>query len=104
MGSLDRLQRDGKVASNPNIGYGQQTIGYANGDSRDFYQIGVSANTTGISVYVMGLEDKAYLADTYGKRLGKASVTGYCVKFRRLSDVNLDVLKEMIASHMGSGQ
>jgi len=101
---LDGRNGDGKIVSNPNIGYGQQTISYANGDSRDFYQIGVSANTTGLSVYVMGIEDRRYLADTYGKRLGKASVTGYCVKFRRLSDVNLEVFEEMIASHMGRGR
>jgi hypothetical protein len=30
---------------------------YADGTSRDFYQIGLSANTTGISVYIMGIED-----------------------------------------------
>jgi hypothetical protein len=101
---LDGRNGDGKIVSNPNIGYGQQTISYANGDSRDFYQIGVSANTAGLSVYVMGIEDRRYLADTYGKRLGKASVTGYCVKFRRLSDVNLEVFEEMIASHMGRGR
>ena len=41
------------------------------------FQIGLSANKTGISVYILGIEDKKYLAQTYGKDLGKASVTGY---------------------------
>ena len=100
---LDGRNDDGKIVSNPNIGYGQQRMTYANGDSRDFYQIGMSANTTGLSVYVMGLEDKSYLADAFGQRLGKATVTGYCVKFRRLADVNLDVLEELIATHMARG-
>jgi hypothetical protein len=50
----------------------------------------MSANTTGISDYIMGIEDKKYLAGTYGKNLGKASVTGYCIKFRTLKDVNID--------------
>jgi hypothetical protein len=97
---LDGRNAEGKIVTNPNIGYGTQTITYASGEIREFYQIGVSANTTGISVYVMGIEDKKYLADTYGQRLGKASVTGYCVKFRRLADVNLEVFEEMIATHM----
>jgi len=98
---LDGTNEDGKIVSNPNIGYGLQTIGYANGETKDFYRIGLSANTTGISVYVMGLDDKNHLAETYGKRLGKAKVTGYCVKFRSVKDIDLDVLEEMIAAHMG---
>ena len=40
------------------------TISYADGSSREFYRIGLSANTTGISVYVLGLDDKTYLART----------------------------------------
>jgi len=54
------------------------------------------ANTNRISVYIMGIEDKKYLADTFGKKLGKASVTGYCIKFRTLEDINIDILEEAI--------
>ncbi len=83
---------ENKTVSNPNIGYGCYTIKYADGKTRDFFQIGLSANTTGISVYILGLKDKTYLAQTYGKQLGKASVTGYCIKFKALKDINVDVL------------
>ena len=69
------------------------TITYADGSSREFYRIGLSANTTGISVYVFGLDDKSYLARTYGGSIGKARVTGYCIKFRHLAVVNVDVLQ-----------
>ena len=93
---LDGRDGDGKIVSNPNIGYGHRVINYADGKTRDFYRIGFSANTTGISVYIMGLEDKKYLANVFGGRLGKASVTGYCVKFKTLKDINIDVLEEMI--------
>ena len=68
----------------------------AGGKSRDFYRIGLSANTTGISIYIIGLADKTYLAQTWGQRLGKASVTGYCIKFRTLSDIDMAVLEEII--------
>jgi hypothetical protein len=85
-----------KTVSNPTIGYGLHTIKYANGKTREFFQIGLSANTTGISVYVLGLKDKTYLAKTYGKKLGKASVTGYCIKFRTLKDINIVVLEAAI--------
>ncbi len=93
---LDGKNEDGKIISNPNIGYGFQTMRYADGRSGDFYRIGVSANTVGISVYVIGIEDKKYLAATYGPRLGNATVTGYCIKFKSLSDINVDVLEEAI--------
>ena len=93
---LDGRDERGRVVSNPNIGYGARTIRYADGSSREFYQVGLSANTTGISVYIMGIEDKRHLAETYGKRLGKASVTGYCIKFRRLGDIDVDTLVDAV--------
>ena len=93
---LDGKNSDNKTVSNPNIGYGLQTIKTADGKNREFYQIGLSANTTGISVYILGLEDKTYLAKTYGKTLGKASVTGYCIKFKTLKDINTDILASAI--------
>ena len=89
---LDGKNGENKTVSNPNIGYGTYTIQYAGGNTREFYQIGLSANTTGISVYVMGLKDRRYLVQTYGASLGKASVTGYCIKFKTLKDIDTDVL------------
>ena len=85
-----------QTISNPTIGYGLHTIKYANGKTRESFQIGMSANTTGISVYILGLKDKTYLAKTYGKTLGKASVSGYCIKFKTLKDINIDVLEAAI--------
>ncbi|MVM30619.1 DUF1801 domain-containing protein [Spirosoma sp. HMF4905] len=93
---VDGKNSDGKTVSNPNIGYGFYTINYADGTSRAFYQIGLSANTTGISVYILGFKDKTHLAKTYGEKLGKASVTGYCIKFKRLKDINVDILEAAI--------
>jgi hypothetical protein len=92
----DGKNDENKVVSNPNIGYGSYTIKYADGKTRAFFQIGMSANTTGISVYVLGIKDKTYLAQTYGKEIGKASVTGYCIKFKNLKDINLNILEAAI--------
>jgi len=89
---LDGKDNEGKTVSNPNIGYGLQAMKYADGTTREFYQIGLSANKTGISVYILGIEDKKYLAQTYGKALGKASVTGYCIRFKTLKDINVEIL------------
>jgi hypothetical protein len=93
---LDGKDENGKIVANPQIGYGLQSIKYADGKTKEFYQIGISANTTGISVYVMGIADKKYLPETYGKTIGKASVTGYCIKFKALRDINIDTLEVAI--------
>jgi Domain of unknown function (DU1801) len=89
---LDGKNEEGKIVSNPNIGYGAYTMKYTDGSTREFYQIGLCANKSGISVYIMGIEDKKYLAETYGKDLGKASVTGYCIRFKALKDINVEIL------------
>lgn len=93
---LDGKNSEGKVVSNPNIGYGSRPHKYADGTLREFYQIGLSANKTGISVYILGLEDKTFLSVTYAKDLGKASVTGYCIRFKTLKDISIDVLEAAI--------
>jgi hypothetical protein len=93
---LDGKDSENKIVSNPNIGYGLHTIKYADGKTREFYRIGISANKTGISVYILGIADKTYLAKTYGKKIGKASVTGYCIKFKTLKDINTEILDAAI--------
>lgn len=93
---LDGKDATGKTVTNPTIGYGLQTLHYADGKTKAFYQIGLSANKAGISVYILGLKDKTYLAQTYGKKLGKARVTGYCIKFKTLADVDSDLLETAI--------
>ncbi|WP_428329256.1 hypothetical protein [Mucilaginibacter sp.] len=92
----DGKNSENKIVSNPNIGYGNYTIKYATGKAREFFQIGMSANTTGISIYILGIEDKTYLSKTYGEKIGKASVTGYCIKFKNLKDINTTILKAAI--------
>ena len=93
---LDGKNEAGKVVSNPNIGYGSRDHKYADGTVREFYQIGLTATSSGISVYIMGINDKKYLAETYGKDLGKASVTGYCIRFKTLKEINTDALASAI--------
>ena len=105
---FDGKDSEDRTVSNPTIGYGCHTIKYADGKSRESFQIGVSGNTTGISVYILGLKDKKYLAKTYGKKLGKASVTGYCIRFKVLKDINIDTLEAAIrhglAAHKEKGK
>lgn len=92
----DGKDDNGRVVSNPTIGYGSYTIKYADGKTKEFFQIGVSGNKAGISVYILGLKDKKYLAKTYGKKLGNASVTGYCIRFKAVDDIHIDALEAAI--------
>ena len=78
------------------VGYGSYTIHYAEGTTKDFYQVGLSANSSGISVYIMGIKDKTYLSRTYGNKLGKATVTGYCIKFKTVKDIDIAILEDAI--------
>ena len=98
---LDGKDENGKIVSNPNVGYGHQVLTYADGTTRDFYRMGFSANTSGITVYIMGLDDRTYLPTTYGGTIGKASVTGYCIKFKALKDIDVAVLGAAIRYRAG---
>ncbi len=93
---FDGINSENKKVANPTIGYGFHTMKYANGKTADWFQIGLSANKTGISIYILGIKDKTYLAQTFGTKIGKASVTGYCIKFKTLKDINIDILEAAI--------
>lgn len=99
----DGKDETGKIVSNPTIGYGEYTIHYANGSSKPFFRIGLSANIAGISVYIMGLKDKTFLKRTYAEKIGKASITGYCIKFKSNNDIKQDVLDEAILHGLEEG-
>lgn len=92
----DGKDSEGRIITNPTIGHGLYTIHYANGTTREFFQIGLLANATGISVHILGIADKTYLPKTYGAKIGKASVTGYCIRFKSVKDINIDVLEAAI--------
>jgi hypothetical protein len=92
----DGRNSENKIVSNPTIGYGSRIMKYADGKSAEQFQTGISANKTGISVYILGIADKTYLARTFGKKIGKASVTGYCIRFRALKDINMDILEAAV--------
>ena len=93
---LDGKDENGKIVTNPNIGYGVTHLTYKDGSSKEFYKIGISANTSGISIYIMGLEDKSLLSKTFAEKLGKASITSYCIKFKTLKDIDIKTLSEVI--------
>lgn len=92
----------GKVISNPSIGYGTYTIRYADGKTKECHRVGLSPNATGISLYLLGYQDKTHLPRILEGKIGKAKVTSYLVRFKSLSEINLDVLLQAIGDRLTS--
>ncbi len=90
------INDEGKVVTNPTIGYGLQTLHYAKGETKEFFQIGICATTTGISIYLIGIKDKNILKETFAPSIGKATITGYCVKYKRFSELTPESLTKLI--------
>ena len=88
----DGKNSDGKVVTNPTIGFGNLQLETVKGKTKDVFQVGLSAHSTGISVYIIGLKDKTLLNQFIGNKLGKAKITGYCINFKSLKDIDLEVL------------
>jgi uncharacterized protein YdhG (YjbR/CyaY superfamily) len=49
-----------------------------------------------VSVYVCAVDNGKYIAETFAKKLGKVSVGKSCIRFKKLEDIQLDVLKEVL--------
>lgn len=78
------------------IGYGSYHYRYASGREGDSAIIGLSSRKQYISVYVMGVKGGKYVAETYKKKLPGADIGKCCIRFRRLEDVSLPMLKKAI--------
>ena len=98
---FDGKNEDGKQVAHPTIGYGNYTITYKDGSTREFFRIGLLASPTGLAVHIMGIEDKKFLTNTYGKTIGKAKVGSYGITFKSIKDINLEILKEAIRFRAG---
>lgn len=78
------------------LSYGLFHYTYASGRQGDASPVSIANNKQYISVYIMGGEGEWYLAEKNAKRLGpKVSVGKSCIRFKKLEDVDLDVLVEL---------
>ncbi len=78
------------------IGYGTYHYRYASGKEGDWSLICLANQKNYISVYVCAIEDGEYIAEKYKGRLPKVSIGKSCIRFKGVSDVDLDVLTEII--------
>jgi hypothetical protein len=79
------------------IGYGEYHYRGRSGSEGEWFIVGLAAQKQYLSLYVNATEDGEYLVKRYAGRLGKVKAGSANVTFRRLADVELDVLLEMVA-------
>ncbi|HEX6206845.1 MAG TPA: DUF1801 domain-containing protein, partial [Actinomycetota bacterium] len=79
------------------LGYGDITYRSSAGKDVEWFRIGLANQKSYVSVYVSATRDRRYLPEIYGPRLGKVKVGRSSVSFRKLEDLDLDVLREMVA-------
>jgi hypothetical protein len=85
---FDGKNEQGKVIANPTIGFGQCRLTYSDGSFQDTFRLGISANSAGLSIHILGLKDKKFLVDFLGTRLGKAKITGYAIRFGKMRHID----------------
>lgn len=78
------------------LAYGPWHYKYASGREGDWFRIGVASNKNYISLYICAATEKGYVAERYKEALPKANIGRSCVRFKRLSDLDLAALKKMI--------
>ena len=97
---LDALIRNNAPHLEPHLASGMLAYGHYRYKGRttegDWFHIGLASNKRYISVYVMSADQNGYLAESYRDRLPKADIGRSCVRIKRLSDVDLDTLAELV--------
>jgi hypothetical protein len=86
------------------LGYGKYHYRYASGREGDWQLVGVASNKNYISLYVTAAApDGGYLAESYKEQLRKASIGKSCIRFKRLSDVDQEVLERLLRNVAEAG-
>ena len=58
--------------------------------------IALASQKNYISIYVCAVDKGEYIAEKYKKELGKVSVGRSCIRFKKIKDLNLEVLGRVI--------
>ena len=86
------------------LAYGRWHYKYGPGREGDWFRIGVASNKNYISLYICAGDKNGYIAEQYKDALPKANIGRACVRFKRLGDFDLVVLKKMIRQRIRAGE
>jgi uncharacterized protein YdhG (YjbR/CyaY superfamily) len=78
------------------IGYGSYHYTYKSGREGDWFVVGLASQKRYISLYVSATDGDEYVAEKYRSRLPKADIGKSCIRIKKLDNVDLDVLAEII--------
>lgn len=78
------------------LGYGPFHYVYASGRSGDWVVIALASQKNYISLYVCALDGKQYIAEKYAGQLPKASIGKSCIRFKKVEDIDLDVIADLL--------
>jgi len=78
------------------LGYGTYHYVYASGREGDWPILALASRKAAISLYACAAVDGRYVAEDFRDRLPKADIGKSCVRIRKLEDVDLDVLDELV--------
>lgn len=79
------------------IGYGAFAYSGRGGAQAEWFKIGLAAQKSYLSLYVNAAEDGQYLARAWAPRLGKVKAGSANLQFRHAADLDLDVLRQLVA-------
>lgn len=85
------------------LGYGKIRYKYASGREGEWMKIGIANNKQYISLYCCAADQDGYVAERYREKLPKANIGKSCVRFKRLSDLDEKVLKQLIREAAAAG-
>ncbi len=86
------------------LGYGSFPYTNYKKEQIEWPVIALASQKNYISLYVCAVADGKYLAETHAHDLGNVSVGKSCIRFKKLSDLNLKTLETVIkaaAEHPG---
>ena len=78
------------------IGYGNYHYKSKSGREGDWMIIGLAAQKNYISLYICAVENGEYLAEKHKEELPKASIGKSCIRFKKVEDLDLEVIKKLI--------
>ena len=85
------------------LAYGPFHYKYDSGREGDWFLVGLASRKAYISLYVTAASAAGYLAESYRDRLPKADIGKSCVRIKRLSDVDMDVIAQLIREAVAAG-
>lgn len=102
--TLDKLIKD--TVPEQKRWFAYNMLGYGKFDYLDYKKqkgqwpvIALASQKNYVSLYVCAIDsenDRQYIAEKYEKDLGKVSVGKSCIRFKKLDDLNLEVVKKAL--------